>query len=98
MFKNVFQERVFPYCSGVATVSSLSEDTTNNEASLDLQHNTPADFLLACIARATCQYYQDVIIKIPEVSSNSAKQLYTDIGKGTLDTILIISHKGPKIP
>ena len=80
-FQIVFQERVFPYCSGVATVSSLSDNTSNNEPNIDLQHNTPADFLLACIAKATCQYYQDVIIKIPEVSPNSAKQLYTDIGK-----------------
>ena len=94
MLKNSFQERVFPYCSGIATVSSLSDDTTSNEATLDLQHNTPADFLLACIARATCQYYQDVIIKIPEVSSNSAKQLYTDIGKETRYNVDYISfHK-----
>ena len=72
---------MFPYCSGVATVTSISEDSTDLESSVDLQNNTPADFLLACIARATCQYYLDAILKIPEVTPNAAKQLYTDIGK-----------------
>merc|ERR1712018_479883 len=41
---------------------------------------TPADFLLNCIATATCQVYQDNILRIPEVSPNSAKQLHVDIG------------------
>ena len=64
------QERVFPYCGG-ATTSKDGEDS-NQE--------TPADFLLSCVARATCQVYQDNILKIPEVTPNSAKQLHVDIG------------------
>jgi len=63
------QERVFPFCS------SVSSRTKEFESS-----NTPADFLLSCIARATCQTYQDHILKIPSLSLNSTKQLYTDIG------------------
>ena len=45
-----------------------------------VEGETPADFLLNCIASATCQVYQDNILKIPEVSTNSAKQLHVDIG------------------
>ena len=69
------QERVFPYCTGVATITSKVGDAT------DFQQNTPADYLLSCISRATCQFYLEAILKIPEVSANAAKQLYTDIGK-----------------
>ena len=36
--------------------------------------------MLSCIARATCHMYQDHILKIPALSINSTKQLYTDIG------------------
>ena len=76
------QERVFPHCSGVATVTAITDNSTNQEesGSVDFQQNTPADFLLACIAQATCQCYLETILRIPEVSSNSTKQLYTDIG------------------
>jgi hypothetical protein len=59
-----FQERLFPYCSGV--VESVDQN--------------PADFLLACTARATCDTYQSVILKIQNVSHNSSKQLATDVG------------------
>jgi len=68
------QERVFPFCG---SVSSRSKEFDSGESS----SNTPADFLLSCIARATCQTYQDHILKIPSLSLNSTKQLYTDIGK-----------------
>lgn len=61
-----FRERVFPYCGGHTTK--------------DVEGDTPADFLLSCIATATCQVYQDNILKIPEVSTNSTKQLHVDIG------------------
>ena len=65
-----FRERVFPYCgSGGA---GAAKDVLEGE--------TPADFLLNCIATATCQVYQDNILKIPQVSTNSAKQLHVDIG------------------
>ena len=76
------QERVFPHCSGVATVTAITDNTSNLEESgaVDFQQNTPADFLLACIAQATCQCYLETIVQIPEVSANSTKQLYTDIG------------------
>ena len=63
------QARVFPFCGSVTSSKSGGEN------------NTPADFLLNCIARATCQTYQDHILKIPSLSVNSTKQLYTDIGK-----------------
>ena len=63
-----FRERVFPYCGGHTKDGSVEAET-------------PADFLLNCIATATCQVYQDNILKIPEVSANSAKQLHVDIGK-----------------
>jgi len=66
-----FQERVFPFCVG--GISSRSKETENDS-------NTPADFLLSCIAKATCHTYQDHILKIPSLSINSTKQLYTDIG------------------
>ena len=77
------QSQVFPHCSGVATVTAITDNSTNQEESgaVDFQQNTPADFLLACIAQATCQCYLETILRIPEVSSNSTKQLYTDIGK-----------------
>ena len=77
------QERVFPHCSGVATVTAVTDKSSSLEESeaVDFQQNTPADFLLACIAQATCQCYLETILQIPEVSSNSTKQLYTDIGK-----------------
>ena len=71
---------MFPYCSGVALVAAIQDETSNSEIGNDLQQNTPADFLLSCIARATCQCYLEAILKIPEVSPNAAKQLYTDIG------------------
>ena len=35
---------------------------------------------LSCIAKATCHTYQDHIVRIPSLSINSTKQLYTDIG------------------
>jgi len=62
-----FRERTFPYCGG-------------NTKEVAVEGETPADFLLNCIATATCQVYQDNILKIPEVSTNSAKQLHVDIG------------------
>ena len=62
------QERVFPFCAGIRSKESENES------------NTPADFLLSCISRATCQTYQDHILQIPALSINSTKQLYTDIG------------------
>ena len=74
------QERVFPYCSGVATVTAVPNDVSNADRIIDLPQYTPADFLLSCIARATCHNYQEAILKIPELSPNAAKQLYTDIG------------------
>ena len=64
------QARVFPFCGSVTSKSG--------------DNNTPADFLLNCIARATCQTYLDHILKIPSLSVNSTKQLYTDIGKYNL--------------
>ena len=78
------QERVFPYCTGVATITSKVGDAT------DFQQNTPADYLLSCISRATCQFYLEAILKIPVVSANAAKQLYTDIGK--YHTKLVLKH------
>merc|ERR1712025_418612 len=63
------QERAFPFCSSVSSRTKEFDDS-----------NTPADFLLSCIAKATCQTYQDHIFKIPALSINSTKQLYTDIG------------------
>ena len=75
------QERVFPFCSGVATVSATCEEPSDLEGTAELLHQqTPADFILSCIARATCQNYQEAILKIPVISTNSTKQLYTDIG------------------
>ena len=62
---------MFPFCGG--GVSSKSKEVEN-------ESNTPADFLLSCIAKATCHTYQDHIIRIPSLSINSTKQLYTDIG------------------
>ncbi len=59
------QERVFPYCSGL----------TETEGQLN-----PADFLLSCVARATCEAYQASLLGIPTLTANSAKQLATDIG------------------
>jgi hypothetical protein len=41
---------------------------------------TPADFILSCIARATCQHFQEQILSIPKLTPNSTKQLYVDIG------------------
>lgn len=61
------KERVFPFCGMTSTPKEES--------------NTPADFLLNCISKATCQTYQDHILRIPTLSINSTKQLYTDIGK-----------------
>eukprot|EP00095_Tigriopus_kingsejongensis_P003579 maker-scaffold140_size315649-snap-gene-2.23 protein:Tk03579 transcript:maker-scaffold140_size315649-snap-gene-2.23-mRNA-1 annotation:"conserved oligomeric golgi complex subunit 7" len=58
-----FQERVFPYCSGIG------ENSEQN----------PADFILACIANASCDTYQGVILKIPTLSTNSNKQLACDV-------------------
>lgn len=40
----------------------------------------PADFLLACVAKATCESYQSVVLGIPQLSTNATKQLATDIG------------------
>ena len=62
---------MFPFCGG--GVSSKSKEVEN-------ESNTPADFLLSCIAKATCHTYQDHIVRIPSLSINSTKQLYTDIG------------------
>ena len=81
------QERVFPYCTGVATITSKVGDAT------DFQQNTPADYLLSCISRATCQFYLEAILKIPEVSANATKQLYTDIGK--YHTKVVLKHSNP---
>ena len=61
---NFSQEHVFPYCSLV-----VESGNTN-----------PADFLLACITRGVCDAYQNVILNIPRLSTNSTKQLITDIG------------------
>ena len=61
--------------------------------SKDDDSNTPADFLLSCIAKATCQTYQDHIFKIPALSINSTKQLYTDIGNYILKHFLRIKGK-----
>ncbi|XP_059098482.1 conserved oligomeric Golgi complex subunit 7-like [Tigriopus californicus] len=58
-----FQERVFPYCSGIG------ENCEQN----------PADFILACITQASCDTYQGVILKIPTLSTNSTKQLACDV-------------------
>ncbi len=58
------QERVFPYCSGL----------------LETEGQNPADFLLSCVARATCDTYQSALLRIPTLTGNSARQLATDIG------------------
>ncbi len=42
---------------------------------------TPADFILSCVARATCQSFQEHIIAIQKLTTNSTKQLYVDIGE-----------------
>ena len=63
---------MFPYCSLV-----VESGNTN-----------PADFLLACTTRGVCDAYQNVILNIPRLSTNSTKQLITDIG----ETILKISY------
>ena len=62
-----FGERVFPYCAGATSEGS---ETAN-----------PADFLLSCVARATCETYQSSVLKISSLSTNSCKQLTTDVGK-----------------
>ena len=59
---------MFPYCSLV-----VESGNTN-----------PADFLLACTTRGVCDAYQNVILNIPRLSTNSTKQLITDIGKTAL--------------
>jgi len=41
---------------------------------------TPADFILSCVARATCQNFQENIVAIQKLTPNSTKQLYVDIG------------------
>ena len=70
---------MFPYCSGV----------------IEIGDNNPADFLLACTTRATCDAYQSVILKIQRLSVNSTKQLTTDIGKQNLKKFLSDnSHNG----
>ena len=86
-----FKERVFPHCSGVATagaanIQSTDKDFDSEDLSAEttdgMNHqSTPADFLLSCIAHATCHQYQEAILKVPELSPNSTKQLYTDIGE-----------------
>ena len=63
---------MFPFCVGGISSRSKETETDSNP--------TPADFLLSCIAKATCHTYQDHILKIPSLSINSTKQLYTDIG------------------
>lgn len=71
------QERVFPYCAGVSSTGNV---TGGEEGDSHEEHNTPADFLLSCVARATCQTYQEHMLRIPQLTNNSTKQLYTDIG------------------
>jgi len=41
---------------------------------------SPADFLLGCIARSTCSNYLSYILKVPSLTPNSARQLAVDIG------------------
>jgi len=72
-----FKERVFPYCSGVAEPSSPSSAASTSASS----SANPADFLLSCVARATCEAYQTALLRINTLTANSAKQLATDIGK-----------------
>ena len=62
------QERVFPYCTSVVESGDPN----------------PADFLLACTTRGVCDAYQNVILKIHRLSTNSTKQLITDVGKSAL--------------
>ena len=54
---------MFPYCSGL----------------LETEGQNPADFILSCVARATCETYQAAVVKIPTLTANSTKQLATDI-------------------
>jgi hypothetical protein len=70
------QERVFPFCAGVVTTSTSSDGSTSGSTG----STTPADFLLSCIARATCQCFQEQILSIPKINPNSTKQLYVDVG------------------
>merc|ERR1711874_126805 len=41
---------------------------------------SPADFLLGCIARSSCSNYLSYILKVPALTPNSARQLAVDIG------------------
>ena len=45
-----------------------------------VEGESPADFLLGCIARSTCSRYQSYILKVAEVTPNSGRQLGVDIG------------------
>jgi len=45
-----------------------------------VEGESPADFLLGCIARSTCSRYQSYILKVGEVTPNSGRQLGVDIG------------------
>jgi len=71
------RERVFPYCNGGGATAMAA---AGGQAPASDGTETPADFLLNCITTATCVVYQENILRIPEVSGNSAKQLHVDIG------------------
>ncbi len=77
-----FQERVFPYCSGL----------------LETEGQNPADFILSCVAKASCETYQAVILRIPTLTVNSTRQLTTDISKSySCLTTLIKTFGSPKL-
>ena len=79
---------MFPYSSGATpAVPAAASDAEGGSGGPsgpsggDLSAN-PADFILSCVSRATCDNYQATVLKIGRLSANSTKQLATDIGEG----------------
>uniref|UniRef100_A0A0K2UIJ9 Conserved oligomeric Golgi complex subunit 7 n=1 Tax=Lepeophtheirus salmonis TaxID=72036 RepID=A0A0K2UIJ9_LEPSM len=71
-----------PYMSddNIALSRSLQECLFPYSGSISPNDVPPVDFILGCIATATCECYMEEILKISSLPKNAIKQLFTDIG------------------